>query len=81
MATEYRRVWITKYALTKGMYEAEVEVLDGGDAVTTDSRTYLAKPDWWATKDDAIKRAEVMVKAKLDALRKQIKALEGMNFK
>lgn len=78
--TELRRVWITKYALTKGLYEAEVKLLEGGDAVTVDRKTYLSTPDWWDTKEDAVKRAEVLVKAKIDSLNRQIKTLEEMKF-
>ena len=81
MATEIRQVWVSKYALTKGLYEAEVRLCEsGGSAITTDHRTYLAKGDWWDTKEKALGKAEVMRKAKIASLTKQIKALEDKVF-
>ena len=46
MADNIRKVWITKYALTKGVYETEVRVLDGFSAGKQDKpvNTFGNKP-------------------------------------
>jgi hypothetical protein len=80
MENEICMAWITKYALTKGIYRDEIKLLGDGGAIAVRTKTYLAKPDWWSTREEAVMRAEALVKHKIDSLRKQIKALEEMSF-
>jgi len=83
MATEIRRVWVTKYALTKGVYETEVRVLDGfsaGSAVDNDNRAYFHKGDWWGTRGEALAKAKTMQKAKIASLQRQIAVIAGKIF-
>lgn len=76
------KVWITKYALTKGILEKEVE--DCGDGMVKDSESYLPSyyhgTDWHKDKKSAVAKAEEMRIKKISSLEKQIKKLEKMNF-
>jgi len=83
MADNIRKVWITKYALTKGVYETEVRVLDGfsaGSAVDNDNRAYFHKGDWWASRGEAIAKAKTMRTAKIASLQRQIAIIAGKTF-
>lgn len=76
------RVWVTKYALTQGIYEREVRDC-GDDMIADDSThftTYLHKGDWHTSKKDAILKADEMRKKKIESLKKKIKQLENMKF-
>ena len=78
------KIWNTKYALTKGILEHDVqERSDGMVRIHTDySYTYLhgEGKDWHRTFESAQKRAEAMRVAKIASLRKSIKQLEAMRF-
>lgn len=78
------KVWITKYALSQGIVEAEGE---------QDKLTYrfvvtdgVFRNEWFNSKDcftsrtSAIKKAEEMRQKKITSLKKQIEKLEGMKF-
>lgn len=78
------KVWITKYALSKGIKETEVkqsnsfpEIVHGKDLY--DSYHGEGK-EWHRTKESALARAEEMRKKKIDSLRKQIEKLEKLRF-
>lgn len=79
------KVWITKYALTRGIIEADGE-LTSSDSVIILNRglslpTYwFYKGDWHSNKQSAIKKAEEMRQKKIESLKKQIKKLEEMRF-
>lgn len=79
------KVWITKYALTQGIYEVEGETSfrDGMFCVPKTEKTFAAyyhKPDWHETKAEAIARAEQMRANKLKSLDKQIAKIKAMRF-
>jgi hypothetical protein len=81
------RVWITKYALTTGITEAEANTCSSstdGRMIEVPSKlcyaSYFHRPDWHETKEAAIARAEVMRKKKLASLKKQISRLEALSF-
>lgn len=79
------RAWITKYALTQGVYEEEVRaVLDCPDMVTDDktwpSYFHGEGRNWCRTREAALEVAEAMRKKRIAALKKQITKLEKMNF-
>jgi len=84
-------VWITKYALTKGVFSTEVYL----DADEHSSRRRVSEkekqefavwpasyyePDWHETKEAALARANEMRVKKIASLKKQVKALEAMKF-
>lgn len=82
------KVWITKYALTQGIIEAECSrITDDGycHAYWRDKKKYrrdafLSPHDFKTCKLDANARAEEMRQKKIESLKKQIRKLEGMTF-
>ena len=77
------RVFITKYALTKGIIETEAKDI-GDDMIEIVGKypIYYHKDgrEWHKTKESAIKKAEEMRQKKIASLKKQIEKLEGMKF-
>ena len=78
------KVWITKYALTDGIIEADAEV-GGFDTITAtwDNGTRcenFKREEWWQTKKCAIEHVEDMRQKKIASLKKQIEKLERMRF-
>lgn len=75
------KVWVTKYALTKGILCQEVEDCGEGMVKTTDSwAAYYHKNEWHKTREAAVVQAEDMRKRKLASLEKQIAKLEKLRF-
>jgi len=81
------KVWITKYALTEGIIEAEASLCEGHgiaprtmiELVSSDPYyTHYHKPDWYETRRAAVERAEQMRQKKIASLRKQLAKLEAM---
>ena len=79
------KVWITKYALTDGIIEADAESC-GNSSITSvswDNGTRCTNLYWgecYLSKESAIKKAEEMRQKKIESLKKQIKKLEEMRF-
>lgn len=81
------KVWITKYALTLGLFEANVEERAGGEVRLTD---YLPSAhgflfhgegrEWHRTLESALARCEVMRDAKLKSLEKQAAKVRKLDF-
>ena len=81
------KVWITKYALTDGIIEAESDV-----KTQTKKKLfafwnndefggfYPQKEEVFFDRESAIKKAEEMRQKKIASLKKQIKKLEEMRF-
>lgn len=78
------KVWVTKYALTDGIIEADGEPYglewfsaswDNGDKCND-----FEQGEWFDTKERAIQKAEEMRQKKIASLKKQIEKLEGMMF-
>jgi hypothetical protein len=78
-------VWITKYALTTGVYEREVIEIDRDMAVVVERRGMNGKAffhgaDWHRTQAGAVAQAETMRINKIASLRKQLARLEKLTF-
>ena len=74
------KVWITKYALTRGIFELEVDSC-GIDVVNGKESLYpYFEGDWRKTKEEAVLRANCMREQKIKSLKKQIEKLEKMKF-
>ena len=78
------KVWITKYALTGGIIEAEGEPY-GFEWVSASWdngfwRSVFGQGEWFDTKERAIAKAEEMRQKKIASLKKQIEKLEEMRF-
>lgn len=79
------KVWITKYALTKGIIEADAEKALSDTVVIPRGRCILQSNwfcigDWHTSKKQAIAKAEEMRQKKIASLKKQIEKLEKMKF-
>lgn len=75
------KVFITKYALTKGVLEEEV--IDCGDgSVRNQFYVYFhgEGKEWHKSKESAEKKAEEMRQNKIASLKKQIEKLEKIRF-
>lgn len=75
------KIWNSKYALTEGLIEQEGEEV-GDSMVQVGSSQYLhgEGKEWHRTRESAAARAEVMRKAKIASVRKQLARLEAMRF-
>lgn len=78
------KVWITKHALTRGIFEMEVESQsEDGTVVYGKSWNdcyYREGREWHKIKESAIQKAEEMRQKKIASLKKQIEKLEEMRF-
>jgi hypothetical protein len=75
------KIWNSKYALTKGLIEQEGEEV-GDSIVKVGSLQYLhgEGKEWHRIRESAAAQAEVMRKAKIASVRKQLARLEAMRF-
>lgn len=75
------KIWNSKYALTEGLIEQEGEEV-GDSMVKVGSLQYLhgEGKEWHRTRESAAARAEVMRKAKIASVRKQLARLEALRF-
>lgn len=77
------KAYISKYALTKGIFEVEAE--ECGDITIYILQGYIIGGyfhgiGWHTTRAEAIKRAEEMRLKKIESLKKQIAKLEKKRF-
>lgn len=78
------KVYITKYALTKGILEKDATVIEDFPKMIRIENVRWPekyfKPDWHETKEQAIKQAEEMRIKKIATLKRAIKKLETKTF-
>ena len=75
------KVFITKYALTQGIIEADARgVGDGMVVVRGRFDSYFRKDDWHDNIIDAVDAANRMRTKKITSLKKQLDKLEHMLF-
>lgn len=79
------KAWVTKYALTVGIEEIEVNAKVTEEGVLTFRsdegwHVYLSKGDWHHNKEQAVVKAEDMRIRKIKSLDKQIKKLSAISF-
>jgi hypothetical protein len=79
------KVYISKYALTKGIFELEVE--DCGDGTVKHKNSGYCNDyyheegkDYFLTKEDAIKKANELKEKKIQSIEKQLKKLKEIKF-
>lgn len=86
MERETIHVWITKYALTKGIFELDVDPPDEKfPGMICDKENPLCTfhgegSEWHRTKTSAMVHAEKMRLNKIKSLKKQIEKLESLVF-
>lgn len=85
------RVWITKYALSKGLIEADVSEPNGetgfvyelepdGNPKSYGLYAHGEGKEWHRTRAEAEARAEVMRNARVKSLQEQVTKLTNMTF-
>ena len=77
---EVRKVWVSRFALTQGVFEAEVKFGRGGGCVTSDGCTYITRGGWHETKEAALEHARFQKDARLTYLKKQLARIESLEF-
>lgn len=76
------KVWLVKYALSRGIEEETVSI-NAGDFIRVKGRPYGFYKKWrdaHHTKEEAIVAAEGMRKRKIASLKKQVEKLEKLVF-
>ena len=79
------KVFVTKYALSKGITENEVKFLHGQNVYVREREgsnriMFVSSRDWTRDKGEAISRAEGLRTKKIQALDRQIKKLSAKKF-
>lgn len=82
------RVWISKYALTRGIIEADATRCSTGDMVKVEKGSGSDRViyfhgegrDWHLTLNGAVAKAEEQRKKKIVVLKKTLSKLERMDF-
>lgn len=75
------KVFITEYALTKGIQEFDIDDNQIEYMITVQGNQFHGEgKSWHCTREEAIARAEQMRLAKIKSLRKSIDKLEKMRF-
>jgi hypothetical protein len=84
MSEAPKTVWVTKYALTRGIAECRVTAAHWGtlwaDWPGAGLTTGLMPSDYRPTREAALTRANEMKAAKIASLKRQIKKLEALEF-
>lgn len=77
------KVYVTKYALSSGIYQDDMEHSPSFPGMVTKGLQHFHGEgrEWHRTKSSAIKRADEMRHKKIASLKKQIAALEAAVFK
>lgn len=79
------QVWITKYALTQGVYEVVARECDTAEGMIQQIEPkvmfgYFQKPDWHRTRAEAMAHAEKMRTKKIASLKASLAKFERMVF-
>lgn len=80
------KVWITRYALTVGIFEVDANKSDRTPAMVSYRRSinslleFAHGKDWHETYQDALLRAEEMKVGKIKSLEKQINKISKLTF-
>lgn len=79
------KVWISKYALTQGIYEAEVTTSETGWVYQPISKEFpygasIPLKNWHANRYDAVQQAQRMRDDKIKSLEQQIAKLRALEF-
>lgn len=76
------KVYVTKYALTQGIWAVEAERVSGKTQHirTTGYPTFYYEGEWALNREFALKQAEEMRRKKIESLRKQITKLENLKI-
>lgn len=78
------RIYVTKYALTTGVFSVDAELKPDGKSATfrdeMNHKWFVYGKDFWLTSEEAIIDCERRRTAKLKSLEKQKQKIESLNF-
>jgi len=80
------KFWISKYALTQGVFEVEGEISSRNpDLLRVRTKVYDDYyqgdgKEWHRTKESALSKADTMLNAKIKSVEKQLLKLKQMTF-
>ncbi len=79
------KVWLTKYALTRGIETQTVRIGKSDLAVKIRNKggwssSYVYKPHWHASHAEAVARAAMMRTAKIASLQRSLQRMEALDF-
>ena len=78
------KIYVTKYALTSGVFSIDAEIKPGGKSATfrdeMNHRWFVYGKEFWLTPEEAIADCEYRRKSKLLSLEKQKHKIENLNF-
>jgi hypothetical protein len=78
------KVWITKYALTQGLFEMNAEMCDHGSKVYAKGKApgggSIFTREWTKTRAEAVLKAEAMRKARIASLKRSIANMQAKSF-
>jgi hypothetical protein len=80
------KVYVTKYALTQGILEKEVELpLSNSDTMVVERvpgqlSQFFHKPFWYVTREEAVTHAEQLRVRKIASLLKSIEKVQKLAF-
>jgi hypothetical protein len=74
--------YVTKYALTQGIYQIEAQTTSSPKLVVNAKNKieYYHKPFWHTTKAEAVAHAEQMRQRKIVSVEKQLAKLKALTF-
>lgn len=81
--SELTKVFVTKYALTTGIFEVEAKVSDGMASFKRGESYFMEfahRNEFHLTREAAVARAEEMRIKKLQSIDKQIKKISAIKF-
>lgn len=77
-------VYITKFALTEGIIQAEAEYFSGTECIRVKQGRHMEalfyRGEFFANREDAVKAASGIRDQKLALLKKEVKKLEALDF-
>lgn len=80
------KIYVTKYALTKGIQEMEAESVNENRSMAIVKihgrlTQYFFNKEYHFSKEEAVEQADLMLKNRISSLEKQIAKLKKLNFK
>jgi len=75
------KLWITKYALSKGIFTVEAGAPEGNMLRNPHPGIYLySESEWHRSEKAAVERANEMLQARIASLEKQLRKMRGLAF-
>ncbi len=78
------KAYITKYALTSGILEKDVEICEGFPKMVRVLKNSYSenyhKPFWYESREEAVEHAEKIRVKKLLSIEKEVKKIKGLKF-